>query len=58
MRQLERRSFMAAIAAFPLALAGQAPKANGNAIRVPAGEDRFGEHHTIGVSTTEFKVGT
>jgi quercetin dioxygenase-like cupin family protein len=58
MRGSERRSFITTIAAFPLALAGQTARPVSNAVRVPGGEDRFGEHHTIGVSTTEFKVGT
>jgi mannose-6-phosphate isomerase-like protein (cupin superfamily) len=25
---------------------------------VPAGADRFGEHHILGVSSTDFKLGT
>ncbi len=59
MHETERRSFLtAAIAAFPLALTGQPAGTQGKPARVPAGEDRFGEHHTIGVSTTDFKVAT
>ena len=58
----ERRNFLGgALASFPLALLGQtaaaakATSATGvNPVR--AGEDRLGEHHTIGVSTTAFKV--
>lgn len=56
---LERRDFLGgALASLPLALLGQhAQAATAPAIaRVPAGEDRLGEHHTIGVSTTSFKV--
>ncbi len=55
---IERRSFLsAAIAAYPLALIGQtnAP-ASAKAVRLTRGEDRLGEHHSIGVSTTDFKV--
>ena len=58
MRHPERRTFMTGIAAFPLALAGQTPEPNGSVNRVPAGQDRFSEHHTIDSSTTELKVGT
>jgi len=57
--KFERRDFLGgALAAFPLALLGQsanAPAAPGVAL-VPAGEDRLGENHTIGVSSTSFKV--
>jgi mannose-6-phosphate isomerase-like protein (cupin superfamily) len=61
MRNLERRSFLGtAIAAFPLALMGQSSKMSTpvKAARVPSGEDRFGEHHTRGVNSTDFKVST
>ena len=60
-RNLKRRGFLGAAmaaAAFPLHLLGQpakAPDTPGVAL-VPAGEDRLGEHHIIGVSTTAFKV--
>jgi quercetin dioxygenase-like cupin family protein len=63
MRDLDRRSFVgAALAAFPLAVLGQSTKsqapasAPGKAALVPGGEDRQGEHHSIGISTTDFKV--
>jgi len=55
---IERRSFLsAAIAASPLVLIGQtnAPP-SAKVVRLTRGEDRLGEHHTIGVSTTDFKV--
>ena len=55
---IERRSLLsAAIAASPLALFGQSDApASHKAVRLTRGEDRLGEHHTIGVSTTDFKV--
>jgi len=59
MQNMERRSFLgAAIAALPLALIGQSAKTStpARAARVARGEDRLGEHHTIGVSSTDFKV--
>jgi mannose-6-phosphate isomerase-like protein (cupin superfamily) len=61
MQNMERRSFLGAVmAAFPLALMGQSTKTSTpvRAARVPGGEDRFGEHHTLGVSSTDFKVST
>lgn len=58
MREFERRTLVTALAAFPLALSGQTTRPDIAAVRVARGEDRFGEHHTIGISTTEFKVGT
>ena len=59
MQKMERRSFLgAAIAALPLALMGQSIQTSttARAARVARGEDRLGEHHTIGVSSTDFKV--
>jgi hypothetical protein len=59
MQSMERRSFLGAVlAAFPSALIGQSTKTSTPArvARVARGEDRLGEHHTIGVSTTAFKV--
>ena len=59
LRNLERRDFLGgAMAAFPLALLGQSTKTPATSVvaRVPAGEDRLGEHHTIGISSTDFKV--
>ena len=61
MRDLDRRSFLgAAMAALPLALSEQSigTSTQAKATLVPRGEDRFGEHHTIGVSSTDFKVTT
>jgi len=62
MRDLNRRSFVgAALAAFPLAALAQSIKTltpAGTAALVPHGEDRQGEHHSIGISSTEFKVTT
>lgn len=58
-RNVERRDFLGgALAAYPLALLGQSTKTPATSVvaRVPAGEDRLGEHHTIGVSSTDFKV--
>ena len=61
MHNMGRRSFLgAAMAAFPLVLAGQSIKTSTpeRATRVPAGEDRFGERHSLGLSSTDFKVST
>jgi quercetin dioxygenase-like cupin family protein len=61
MQNMERRSFLGAVvAAFPLVLMGQSAKTSTPAkvVRVPGGEDRFGEHYTLGVSSTDFKVPT
>lgn len=61
MRDLDRRSFLgAALAALPMAALGQAGKTStpARASVVPGGEDRQGEHHSIGVSSTDFKVAT
>jgi quercetin dioxygenase-like cupin family protein len=59
MEKMERRSFLAAaMAAFPGALIGQSSStpATTKAVHVADGEDRLGEQHIIGVSTTSFKV--
>jgi quercetin dioxygenase-like cupin family protein len=59
MQNLKRRSVLgAAITAYPLALMGQAiqTSTSAKAARVAHGEDRLGEHHTIGVSSSDFKV--
>jgi mannose-6-phosphate isomerase-like protein (cupin superfamily) len=61
MRNIGRRAFLgSAMAAFPSALIAQAskPTTQVRIARVPAGEDRFREHRTIGVSSTAFKVST
>ena len=56
--KIERRSLLkAAIAASPLALILQANgPASAKVVRLTRGQDRLGEHHMIGVSTTDFKV--
>jgi quercetin dioxygenase-like cupin family protein len=59
MPNIQRRTFLgAAMAAIPLTLLGQSIKAStsAEAAMVAHGEDRLGEHHTIGVSSTDFKV--
>ena len=59
MEKMERRSFLAAaMAAFPGALIGQSSStpATTKAVHVADGEDRLGEQHIIGVSTTSFTV--
>jgi quercetin dioxygenase-like cupin family protein len=61
MSNMERRFFLAsAITAFPVALLAKFAQnpAPSNVVRVPSGQDRFGEHHTLGVSSTDFKVST
>ena len=61
MQNMERRSFLGvAMVGFPLTLMGQSFKTSTpvKVARVPGGEDRFGEHHTLGVSSTDFKVST
>src|ERR1700719_1802792 len=62
MRDLNRRSFVGApLPAFPLAAVVQSVKTStlaGKAALVPHGEDRQGEHHSIGISSTDFKVTT
>jgi len=61
MRNMEGRSFLGvAMVGFPLTLMGQSLKTLTpvRVARVPGGEDRFGEHHTLGVSSTDFKVST
>ena len=64
MKKMERRSFLAAAVAalpvglLPVALRGQSSGTTSTkkAVHVPEGEDRLGEHHSIGVNTTAFKV--
>jgi len=61
MHIMGRRCFLGgAMAALPLALVGQSTKTSTpvRATPVPAGEDRFGEHRKLGVSSTDFKVST
>jgi len=53
MENTKRRSFLTAgIASFPLGLLGQTGQTSNQppTTRVAAGADRFGEHHTLGVS--------
>jgi quercetin dioxygenase-like cupin family protein len=57
--EIERRPFLrAAMAAVPLAVLGQSIKTSGpvKVALIHGAEDRFGQHHTIGVSLTDFKV--
>ncbi|HWU37262.1 MAG TPA: hypothetical protein VN203_06385, partial [Candidatus Acidoferrum sp.] len=58
MQDIDRRFFLgAAIATLPLTLMGQSDKmVHPRVARVAHGEDRLGERHTIGVSSTAFKV--
>ena len=61
MGNTKRRSFLSAgIASFPLAILGQTSQTSTQPqpTLVPGGQDRFGEHHTLGVSSTDFKVAT
>jgi mannose-6-phosphate isomerase-like protein (cupin superfamily) len=61
MGNTKRRSFLGAtFTAFPVGILGQANQASARPqlMRVPAGADRFGEHHTLGLSTTDFKLAT
>jgi quercetin dioxygenase-like cupin family protein len=55
MREMKRRAFMGmAVAALPLTAAGQDEPAT--AVRVPAGQDRFGGRQGLGNSVVDFKV--
>jgi hypothetical protein len=47
-----------ALAALPLAALGQSVGKSGAATRAPvrSGEDRLSEHHSLGVSSTAYKV--
>ena len=62
MGNTKRRSFLSAsIAVFPFAILGQSVQighadSKAQPTLVPAGSDRFGEDHTLGVSSTAFKV--
>jgi mannose-6-phosphate isomerase-like protein (cupin superfamily) len=60
MPRMNRRTVLgAAGAAVPLAGPLQAPAVPvGQAVRVAAGEDRFGTHQGLGISTIDFKVAT
>ena len=57
MENLDRRAFLGtALATLPLAMLAQTGEAKVKPVRVPSGEDRLGERHVIGVSSTAFKV--
>lgn len=61
MKNLDRRSFViSAVAMLPsTGLLQTNPDAGSRSpVKVAAGEDRYGNHHTLGVSATDFKVGT
>lgn len=62
MRDLNRRPFVgSALAAFPLAAVAHTIRTStpvAKAALVPHGEDRQGQHHSIGISSTDFKVTT
>src|SRR5450631_701583 len=56
---IERRTFLgAALAALPFALTDHSLQASTEAkvAMVPSGEDRLGEHHAVGISSTSYKV--
>jgi mannose-6-phosphate isomerase-like protein (cupin superfamily) len=59
MHEIERRTFLGvALAGLPLTLFGQESKAPNasRAIRIGAGQDRFGKDRTRGVSSSAYKV--
>lgn len=59
MQEMQRRSFLQlALAALPLTSVAQAPSAASaiKPVRVPAGVDREGKKHAIGLSSTTYKV--
>lgn len=57
MQDLNRRAFLGtALATLPLAMLAQTVETKVKPVRVPSGEDRLGERHVIGVSSTAFKV--
>jgi hypothetical protein len=61
MYKTDRRYFLElSLTSLPLTLFAQSIRTGTITLpaRVPAGEDRFGEHHSIGVSSTDFKVVT
>jgi mannose-6-phosphate isomerase-like protein (cupin superfamily) len=56
--EITRRAFLGtAITALPLVASGQGGPMS-NAVYVGAGQDRFGEHKGLGISTIDFKVST
>jgi len=59
MQNLDRRAFLGtALATLPLAVLAQTDEVKVKPVLVPSGEDRMGERHAIGVSSTAFKVTT
>lgn len=60
MWEMTRRTFLGVAAtAYPLATSGQISSlSSSRAVHVLAGEDRFGEHKGLGISTIDFKVST
>jgi hypothetical protein len=58
MWQMTRRSFLeAALVAVPMERIGQGPANPApSPVLVRAGEDRFGDHMGLGISTIDFKV--
>ena len=57
MQNLDRRTFLGtALATLPLAMMAQSGETKVKPVAVRSGEDRLGEHHVIGVSSTAFKV--
>ena len=57
MQDRDRRAFLGtALATLPLAILAQTVETKVKPVRVPSGEDRLGESHVIGVSSTAFKV--
>jgi len=59
LQNLDRRAFLGtALATLPLAMLAQTDETKVKPVRVPSGEDRLGERHVIGVSSTAFKVST
>ena len=59
MQNRDRRAFLgAALATLPLVMLAQTGETKVKPVRVPSGEDRLGERHVIGVSSTAFKVST
>lgn len=59
MQNPNRRTFLGtALATLPLAMLAQTVESKVKPVRVASGEDRMGERHVIGVSSTSFKVVT
>lgn len=57
MQNANRRAFLgAALTTLPLAMLAQTVETRVKPVRVASGEDRLGERHVIGVSSTTFKV--